>query len=299
VTRSIVSSAIAATAAVAAMAGSAHADLTAEQQQVESELRDMFYAIQMAHQYGSEAESYFHRKAEDCVGLIEKGTKLGIKPGQVMSGSPDSYLFKRAADKCEDYRKWRLTIKAAVILDRQSTIKTAMSTMQPGEAAPELALSAGAEAKQCIAEVDGAIAQGAITDQKVSFRGEPLTLIEAKRAYCQWLVDWAAGYAVETAKVIDAEAAAVKEKYTKHGITGDRLRLFIAEDGSSWYGKGCDSSIRDMAKLKKASLLFTWTETVSGDKMWTVWRYQFKGDKLVSQKSRSFSKIEAAYGWCK
>src|SRR5688572_26126397 len=101
---------------VAGGAGSARAELTDEQKEVESTLRDFMVAVREAKANGNGADGLFEKKPEECTAAVEKGSKLGIAPTEVMSGTPDNYLFKRAADKCAEYATWQLIVQGAVVV---------------------------------------------------------------------------------------------------------------------------------------------------------------------------------------
>jgi hypothetical protein len=128
--------------------------------------------------------------------------------------------------------------------------------------------------------------------------GDKLTLPAARDKFCKGLEEWAASFSVATEKHRAEELAKITEKYTKHGITGDRLKLLVDNDNTYFHGKGCNGGITDIKELKKAKLLFYWTEASSYGP-WTVYRYEFKGDKLKKLTSREFTNLDSAYKWCK
>jgi hypothetical protein len=282
----------------AGLAGTAHADLTEDQKKVESDLRDFLSATNEGKKDGNRVANYFHRKPDDCFALVARGKELGIAPTQIMSGNPQDYLFKRAGEKCEEYRLWHGLVMAADVLAQAGHSHMIATGMELGSVNGEWAQNYGKVGTECIAKIDAMVAAGTPADVAVAVDSVQMTITEGKTKFCQGLIDWAKTFSVATEQAREAEAAAIREKYTKHGIGGDRLKLLVENDNSYPYGKGCSGALTDMKQIKKASLLFYWTEASSYGP-WTVYRYQFKGDKLTKQSSRDFTNLDSAYKWCK
>jgi hypothetical protein len=99
----------------------------------------------------------------------------------------------------------------------------------------------------------------------------------------------------------DTEWKAVSKKFEKPftdaGITGDRLSWFVyyGPGIEVWYLPGCKGET-SLAKIKKAPVLFQW---LTGNDGITIRRFQFKGDKLVSQTDKQYLTEAGAYTGCR
>src|SRR5688572_18196258 len=203
---------------VAGGAGRARAELTDEQKEVESTLRDFLIAVREAKVEGAGADGHFSRKPEECTAAVEKGTKLGIAPTEVMSGAPDNYLFKRAADKCADYATWHLIVQGAVIVAEAKKTHNILQHLEAGEVGRDAVKKFMEPGQTCLTQLDALIAKGMKTDVAVHIEQEPMTLADAKTKICQGIVDWGVKFDRQNKDAIDAEAARLREKYAKHGI---------------------------------------------------------------------------------
>lgn len=88
-----------------------------------------------------------------------------------------------------------------------------------------------------------------------------------------------------------------EKPFTDVGISGDRLEWFVYYGPGTevWLLKGCKSGT--LQELKKADVLFHWTTSSEG--IISISRFQWKGDKLVSQTSKEYLTEAAAYKGCK
>lgn len=104
------------------------------------------------------------------------------------------------------------------------------------------------------------------------------------------------------ADVLDAEWKIAAKEFEKPfkdaGITGDRLEWFVyyGPGIEVWYLKGCKGET-SLDKIKKADVLFQWLTDSYG--VITIRRFQWKGDKLVSQTEKQYLTEAAAYKGCK
>ena len=284
---------------VAALAAStpAFADLTEPQQQIERDLREFQNAVEDAKEWGNRKLDELKKTPEDCLALVEKGKQAGIAPTEVMSGNPEKYLFKRAPEKCEEYGRWQLLVQAAdAISDGQKALFVAQN-MQAGSITGQVAKQWGDRGMKCLDTVDAALKKGASATQPIKVDGTAMTLPDGRAKYCQAVVDWAAKFTVETDKVRAEAAAKIRQKYSKEGITGDRLKVLADHDGNSWYLVKCDRAVENPKELKKPGVLFHWTELSKGG--YGIRRFEFSGDKLVKDTYREFDRRDSAYAWCK
>lgn len=283
-------------ATAALTAAPARAELDDAGHQVESDLRDFQSAVVAGKESGDRVAHYFSKSPDECDAAIARGKQLGISPSEVMQGNPDAFLFKRAGATCDAYRTWKRVIEGAVALaDAKSRFGIAQ-TMKPGEVTGEWANQYGAVGAKCLADLDAM--KGLALDVPVSIGGgEPETLAAARTTYCQGLVDWAKGFAVATDKVRADALAALRGKYTKFGIKGDRLKLLMELDDYTLYGRGCNSTVDDIPARKKAAVLVYFTELANGGT--GIRRYDFRGDKLVRETYHEVALRESAYRFCK
>lgn len=276
----------------------AHADLDETGRAIDKGIGEFFYRVKDAKARGALARSAMSNPPEECFALIERGQRAGIAPTEEMAkGSDHAYLWKRAASQCEEYRTWKRLVDAAVILEDARNAHVGSTSQAAGSVSGEWAAGYGEHGQACLVAIDAMIKDGLATDVPVQIAGDPLTVAAARAQYCQGLVDWAKGFAVETERVRAEVLAAIRGKYTKHGIGGDRLTLLVENDDTYFHGKGCSGGISDVKVLKTAKLLFYWTEKSTGG--WGLRRYQFKGDKLVKESYREFDRLDSAYRWCK
>jgi len=281
---------------VAAGASSAHADLTDEQRPIQSELYGFQQASADAPAQGERAAPAFTRPVADCLAVVARGTQLGIAPTEALDGVAGKYLFKRAGETCEAYGRWKLIVETAVVIVEAHHKLQLTKHIEAGEVTSAWVKQFGDPAHACIKAIDGALAAGADATATITIDGEAITLPAAKTTWCQALIDWTSQFGAATDKAkADAEAA-VRAKYTKHKIGGDRLKLMVEYDDVSWRVAGCAVE-DDVAKLKKAGALFQWLENSDGTH--TIRKYTFSGDKLIKTTNRTFTTEEAAYRGCR
>lgn len=279
------------------LVGTARAGLTPEQEQVERDLREFQNSVVTGKESGSRAIGDFRMKPEDCTAAIERGKKLGLAPTQILSGNPDQYIFRRAAEKCDEYKNWQLLIQAAAALERGQSDQTVANALTPGEVTPEVAKYWSDKGVKCGTDVDDAIKKGAPTTIAVKIVDNVMTIADGRQKICKTLADWGASFSVKNQQAREAAAAALRDKYAKHGIKGGRLKVLMDNDSIYLYGAKCDHTIKDIAELKTARLLFRWTELNTGG--FGVRRYELSADKLVKETYREFDRKDSAYAWCK
>lgn len=274
----------------------ARAELSQEAQDLTFGFREYEIAIRAAKEIGYRATSEFRPSAEDCTALIEKAKSIGVRPDDQLQGLDGPFPFKRTKDLCATYRTWKRTLDGAAIVDAFLTMAPNLETIQPGDYGDTAVKNWRIAAKKCIDEVGGVIAGGADAAAKIKdVNNRELSLTEGL-ALCQRTYDWADGFAAETKRVAAEKAAAIRAKYTKLGITGDRLDTFIYYDNVQWMAAGCLAE-NNPQKLKRATTLFQWLEHSDGT--YGVRRFSFRGDKLVRTTEQRYLTSAAATRGCR
>ena len=235
-----------------------------------------------------------------CLELVDKGEQLGIPADRKLDGGDGrTYLFRDAGALCRKFGSYQATVRVLIETENQKYILEQPSK-PPGEITAEGAHGYAESARKVIATLDAAVATGADPNIVVDRFGVRES-IATRKADFQKVVDWAAGYAVATEKVIAGKKAAVKERYARFGAAGDKLEWLLYYDpdgtGSTWYVPPSCKGVDDPRALAKAKVLIRWT--VDDDGTQHLRRLQFKGNKLVKDTERSFLTEAAAYRGCK
>jgi hypothetical protein len=140
-----------------------------------------------------------------------------------------------------------------------------------------------ASAENCTKEMERLLSDGLATDVSVMV-GQPqraVSLAHAKDEICAPLAKVAKGFAKQVSAEREKRLAAIAAPYKKAGITGDRLDLCIHYDNAVFRGIG-GNELSSPAQIKRAGVLFVTLGPSSDDGTYTVTKYVFKGDKLVS-----------------
>ena len=234
-----------------------------------------------------------------CRAAVAAGTAAGYQPLDPYITGSGTVLWKNIGTICDEYA--RLTpVKDAV--DKVRPLFAEMVTMRNsfkdvGSWPSGVYRTAIENGQKCIAEVDGVVKAGAPVDVKFSPNGNAatptVTFAEAK-TQCRDFVTMAekAVVGIEAGEV--AAAAAIRGKYTKVGISGDRLKYLIEANNRIVMGKGCKEL--DLAGKKKSAVLYEMAEAAT---YWVVYKMTFKGDNLVSTTEKRFNRL-TSNGWrCK
>ena len=292
----LLSAVLAASSVALALPADAHAELSQEAQDLTFGFREYEIAIRDAKDHGYRAISEFSEPAESCTALIQKAKAIGVGPDEQLKGLTGPFPFKRAAQLCATYRTWKHTLDGAALLDAFYTMAPVLETIKPGDYGDTAVKNWGLAAKKCVEQVGEVISSGADATQKIKdVYNLELSLTEGKQ-FCQRILDWSDGFAAETKRVAEEKAAAIRGKYTKVGITGDRLDNFIHYDNVQWMVSGCVAE-ENLQKLKRAAVLFQWLEHSDGS--YGVRRFQFKGDKLVRTSEQRYLTSAAATRGCR
>lgn len=145
-------------------------------------------------------------------------------------------------------------------------------------------------AAECTATVDRLAAAGMPMNIKVRIStggdGLQIEMKDAKAKVCAPLTKAAGSFAknVSSARTEAYEKAAAP--YKKVGITGERLELLANHINYAMYGVG-GNELRTPQQLKNAKVIFELLGPGT-DGLYTLRRYQFAGDKIVSTTSREF-----------
>jgi hypothetical protein len=290
------SAALAAAAVALSFPADAHAELSQEAQDLTFGFREYEIAVRDAKESGYRAISQFREPAESCTALIQKAKEIGVRPDEQLNGLAGPFPFKRTAQLCATYRTWKRTLDGAALLDAFYTMAPNLETIKPGDYGDTAVKNWGIAAKKCVEQVGEVISAGADATQKIKdVYNLELSLTEGQQ-FCQRILDWSDGFAAESKRVAEEKAAAIRAKYTKLGITGDRLDNFVYYDNVQWMVAGCVAQ-ENLQKLKRAPVLFQWLE--HNDGTYGVRRFQFRGDKLVRTSEQRYLTSAAATRGCR
>lgn len=270
---------------------------------LENELVQFVIAAEYAAEDGPDA-SQFERPASACTDVVTALTKAGAKPTDMIEGSR-TFPFKQAGAKCAAYAGWKAIADAMPAVTEAAEALATTPSITVGWGDESFDTKFGAFAAACAAGVDKALAAGAPKDKAVRVRDgredRQLTLPAIRTDICDKLATWAKEFGPATRKAKEAQAAAAKLRYSQFGAAGDRLEWLSYYDpeakGHTWYIPGC-KPLDDPKKLVKAPVLLQWWTADDGQV--TIRRFQFKGNKLVKDSSRTFlTEASASASRCK
>jgi hypothetical protein len=274
----------------------AHAELSEEAKGLTFRFRDYQIAVRDAKALGFGAKDQFRETPESCVQLIEQAKALGVGGGELISGVDGNYPFKKTAELCASYRTWKLNLDGAAVLDKLTTMVPNIETLEPGLYGETAIRNWALAAQECLGQLETVVAAGADAAQPIKdINHQELSLAQG-RALCQRVVGWSEGFAEETKKLAKAKADAIRAKYTKVGIGGERLDTFVHYDNVQWMASGCAAE-NDLKRLKRAAVLFQWLEHSDGT--YGVRRFQFRGDKLLRTTEQRYLTSAAATRGCR
>lgn len=141
-------------------------------------------------------------------------------------------------------------------------------------------------AEDCIAKTDRALTEGAPATLVAEFgrRNVEIALGDFKTKICKPLSDMIEKYGADPEGMQRARWEEKAKPYRAVGIKGDRLDLLVDHIDYAMYAVG-GRELTTPKQLKAAKIIF---EMLSNDDGWTVRRYVFKGNKLVSTTSKSY-----------
>ena len=237
---------------------------------------------------GDRAADAFGRPASDCDDVMARLAKHGVKP----------------TDVCRSYARWQAAVEAAGVVALAGTDLATTSSLTAGQASEAFATTFGQSAGACTAAVDHALAAGVPPGLAVRIRSNlgdrSMTLAAARATICDPLTAWAREFGPATIAAKRAQEAAARQRYSQFGAAGDRLSWLAYYDadatGATWYLPGCKAE-REPKKLVRAPVLMQWW--TADDGTITIRRFQFKGNKLVGDTSRTFITEAAAHAGCR
>ena len=243
----------------------------------------------------------FEPAAASCRAAIKDGTAAGLKATDTFDTEAGLVLWKNAAGVCDEYARLA-PMKAAVDAVARDYGTVVIVRGDDGHGIDHMsgdAYRVNVEvAKRCVRLVDEAVKAGAPAD--VGFApdhnlNDTLVTLAEVRAQCNDFIGGGAKLAAADDAVQAAAQAALRAKYAKLGITGDRLKYLMDSDTHIYVmGKGCKTL--SMAGKKSAPVIY---EMQEGDTYWVVYKMTFKGDTLVKQTEKRFNKATSR-GWsCK
>jgi hypothetical protein len=268
----------------------AHADGDADAAQgARSDIQQFAYSVWDATKHGMFGNN-FYRPAAECTAAVERGNKAGLKATDTYEdGDNNAVLWKHAPEVCADYARFAALSTVIDAIHPQLETVEAFSGAD-GKPDPSVTGDAFREtakvAKTCVDTIDKAIKAGVVTDVAFAPNGNEhdtlITLTQA-RTLCSNFVDFSGKAAVADDKRQAEATAALREKWGKLGITGDRLKYLVENDTHTILGKGC---VELDNKGKKSSSVFY--EVYSDDSSWIVYKTQFKKDKQTKTSNRRF-----------
>ncbi len=236
--------------------------------------------------------------AETCVAAIRHARDAGVPgsfeiesssfanlPTAKPTGTTWVLTLDHARVVCDTLRTWRsLALAQKTLIDAQKLIDW-LGMIDKASNDPHNAETLAAGAKACSDGIAQLVADGAPTDIPVEVDGAgAVTLRDARHAICEPLAAAAKTFAGDVTSAHVAKRNTVAAPYLKVGITGDRLELLIAHDGDAKYAIG-GAELTVPKALKAARVLFE--ESHDGD-VWTVTRYEFRGDALLKTTSAQY-----------
>jgi hypothetical protein len=236
----------------------------------------------------------FYDEPAKCTAAIEAGTAAGLQPTDTFDGGDgDKMMWKSAPKVCVEYarlRPLRTTIDA--IQPAMQTITAFKQEKTSGGSSHAVtgdAYRATVErVKGCLTIIDKAIKDGVPTDIKFApnhNQGDTIITLTEARGICAEYVAWGGKEATEDDQRVAKELAATTAKYTKVGISGDRLKYLVKWGHRPIWGKGCrELSVKQM---KTAPAFY---DLGQDDLAWIVYKTEFKKDKQVRYTSKRFRK---------
>jgi hypothetical protein len=245
---------------------------------------------------GKFGNNHFFKPPGDCDKVVAAGNAEGLKATDTFTdGDGNTVLWKRAADVCKQYAKLHAVGKTWEAVESMVKVIPTYKSMSGTDGKPDPSMRGDAfreqvkRARECVKTIDDSIGKGTATDVTIAY-GDNVgtmhreTLVEIKQI-CVDYITWSGDAAVADDKRIATELAALKAKYTKLGITGDRLDYLVKWGHLTVFGKGC-SELKGKA-LKSAPAFYSLGQD---DLAWIVYKTGFKGDKQVSYTSARYRK---------
>lgn len=231
----------------------------------------------------------------ECEAGVAEGKKQGLTKLRSIDGD---IPIEEAAKICAEGARYNVLLKDyKVFTDLIDNMRYLRTDMMPSEEYVAKVLQA---ADRCNKAVDAMLAAKIPATEPYEIKGTnqkseeqvfAKTVADIKPNICEAAKKASAQFN----KAAEAEAAKARAKYTKVGIKEDKLDLMLGYDGSVFLPGGASSA--DMKKYAAASVLFVWLTSDPDAQdfvVHTVRRYQYKGNKLVSQTEKTYRKKRGA-----
>jgi len=229
----------------------------------------------------------------ECLAAVKRGNDAGLKPSDTIDTPDGTILWKKAPEVCAEYAKvFALSQVIDALRDPFSTVETFASLTPDGSGDKsvhgDVYRGTVEDAKKCVKIVDEAVAKGVASDMKFAPKGNHsetrYTLEEVKKRCNEWVTKGAANAKADDNRKAE-ETAALKAKYSKFGITGDRLTYLVKYGHQPVFGAKC-AELSGKA-LKSAPAFY---QLGQDDLAWIVYKTTFKGDKQTSYTSKRYRK---------
>lgn len=240
------------------------------------------------------------RSSDECAKDIAKAKVEGLPADTVFTLDVDGKDKKVAfADLqqtiCAPYeRAYRIAQVAHAIGVAQDRIfwltQVNMYTMDAADQATFLN-----EAKDCM-DAAAQVESLGIGDRQVLLHNEngnfKIALDEAKEKVCEPLAKSAKAFAKDVKKAADEHDAEKYGPFKKAGIGGDKLEICGSYYRSNIRGVG--GGVLSPAQIKKAKILFVRMGPATDTGLYSVSRFVFNGDKLVSSTEKNYVTVPGA-----
>lgn len=300
----------AALGAVAATAHRASADATKDLDDVYGKVASTLSSNDFSTGWTAEVDDFAKFiKPEACYDAVKAAKAAGLADGtkvysqHTYDKKDDKGTYFTVADAaalCKQYEDRYVHEYVETALTFTYLEKPTMDHAVEGQYESE-AKSVGILGQLCADRVDAALAFGIPATEKVEsprYNVPAIALGDIKAQICQPAIDFATKRTGDIKDLAQAKHDAIVAVYTKAGIKGKRLELFVSYGmpaDTGFLAAGCTKWVDNIKSLKAAKKLFVWLE---GDSGYTVRKFTIKGDSY-SVSEKTFSTQEGAYAGCK
>lgn len=197
---------------------------------------------------------------------------------------------------CDEYRRYHLLAQAEKAVSPAKEFLFFLSYVDKASNHEENGPAMAKAAATCSAEIDRLLAAGMPTDIKVRIGNAEhfeIPMSEAKAKVCEPLAKAAKTWAKDVGAARTERSDKIAKPYKAVGITGDRLELLVDHIDYAMYGVG-GGQLRTPQQLKGAAVIFELLGPNTETGRYTLRRYQFKGNTLVSTTSADYRRRPAA-----
>jgi hypothetical protein len=190
---------------------------------------------------------------------------------------------------CTEFVAWHQLAEAEAALTDAQQWNYFLEQIDIASNHEENGATMAASAARCSAELDRLLAAGMPTDIPVRIGNSQAITIpmrDAKSKVCAPLAKRSKSFATDVGTARTERYAATAAPYKKVGITGDRLALLVDHAAYAMFAVG-GAELGTPKQLKAAQIIFELLGPGT-EGTYTLRRYQFRGDKLVSTTMREF-----------